>query len=172
MRTTDTITTKYGSYVSLVILINELNCGGIMLENFFLTIFFKDFGCVFPKSLSRQYFRTGWFDWHKTNRKWIGWILGQLCELNHWPHPWPWPWIFQGKKFSNSCVLVIVRLIDVKCKIGKSVGYWADYVILSFDHTHNLGLGFSRSKFEIAFSQEWEGQLTWNERNVCIQGWI
>ena len=60
----------------------------------------------------------------------------------------------------------IVGLIDVKQKGSKSVGYWANYVTFPFDHTHDLGLNFSRSKFEIALSQESEGWLTWNKRDV------
>ena len=30
----------------------------------------------------------------------------------------------------------------------------------------DLDLGFSRSNFENAVSQEWKGRLTWNERDV------
>ena len=36
---------------------------------------------------------------------------------------------------------------------------------LPFDHTHDLDLVVSRSKFEIALFEEWEGWLTWNERD-------
>ena len=37
---------------------------------------------------------------------------------------------------------------------------------LIFDHTHDLDLGVSRSESEIALSQEWDGRLTWNEKDV------
>ena len=39
---------------------------------------------------------------------------------------------------------------------------------LPFDHTHKLDLGveISRSESEIAWSQEWDGRLTWNEKDV------
>ena len=37
---------------------------------------------------------------------------------------------------------------------------------LPFDHTHDLDLGVSRSEFQIALSQEWDGRLTWNEKDV------
>ena len=40
------------------------------------------------------------------------------------------------------------------------------YVTLNFDCTHDLHLRFSVSNFEIAVSQEWEGQLTWNKMDV------
>ena len=37
---------------------------------------------------------------------------------------------------------------------------------LSFDHTHDLDIEISRSESEIALSQEWDGRLTWNEKDV------
>ena len=37
---------------------------------------------------------------------------------------------------------------------------------LPFDHTHGLDLGVSRSEFEKASSQEWDGRLTWHEKDV------
>ena len=37
---------------------------------------------------------------------------------------------------------------------------------LPFDHIHDLDLGVSRSEFELALSQEWDGRLTWNEKDV------
>ena len=44
----------------------------------------------------------------------------------------------------------MVGPIDVKWKEGASVGYWVNYVSLTFDLTHDLDLVVSRSKFEIA----------------------
>ena len=37
---------------------------------------------------------------------------------------------------------------------------------LPFDHTHDLGLGVSRSESEIALSEEWVSWLTWNKEDV------
>ena len=37
---------------------------------------------------------------------------------------------------------------------------------LTFDHTHDFDLGISRPESEIALSQEWDGRLTWNEKDV------
>ena len=39
---------------------------------------------------------------------------------------------------------------------------------LPFDHTHDLdpGVEISRSKSEKALSQEWDGRLTWNKKDV------
>ena len=39
-------------------------------------------------------------------------------------------------------------------------------VTLNFDLTHDLDLEFSMSNFEIAVSLEWEGQWTWNEKDM------
>ena len=38
-------------------------------------------------------------------------------------------------------------------------------MVLPFDHTHDLDLEVSSSRFEIALFQELEGWLTWNERD-------
>ena len=64
----------------------------------FWQIFFENFGCVFFKVKHYcTYLRNGWFDWCGTKRRHISWILGELCDLDLWPHPWPWPLIFQGQ---------------------------------------------------------------------------
>ena len=71
-------------------------------------------------------------------------------------------------KFQNSSISGIVGLIDLKWKRGELIWYWADCMTLSFDHTHDLDLGveISRSETEIASSQDWDGRLTWNEKDV------
>ena len=51
----------------------------------------------------------------------------------------------------------MVGVIDVKRKGGSSVGYWVNYVPLTFDLTHDLDPVVSRSKFEIALFEEWGG---------------
>ena len=58
----------------------------------------------------------------------------------------------------------MARLIDVKWQGSKPIG-WADNMTLTFNHSHGLDHGFSWSNFEIALSQEWEGQLTLNKRD-------
>ena len=47
----------------------------------------------------------------------------------------------------SSCIWRIDNQIDVKQKKSKSVRYWADCIVLPFDHTHDLDLV---GKFEIA----------------------
>ena len=53
-------------------------------------------------------------------------------------------------------------------------GMWVDrmlhhFVTFNVHFTHDLDLGFSRSNFENAVSKEWEGRLTWNERDLSWQ---
>ena len=55
--------------------------------------------------------------------------------------------------------------INMERKGYESIGRYAYFVTLSYD----LDLGFSRSNFETAVSKEWEGRLTWNERDVSRQ---
>ena len=37
---------------------------------------------------------------------------------------------------------------------------------LNLDLTHDLDLEFSMSNLKIDVSQEWEGRLTWNEKDM------
>ena len=87
---------------------------------------------------------------------------------NFWTDPWPWPWISRSNFEIVVCIWGMGGLIDVKWKGStcKSIGCWADYVTLAFDHTHDLDLKFSISNFEMAVSQEVKGQLTLNGRDM------
>ena len=71
-------------------------------------------------------------------------------------------------KFRYSSISRIVGLIDVKRKRSELIWYWTDCMTLPFDHTHDLdpGVDISRSESEIALSQEWDGRLIWNEKDV------
>ena len=73
-------------------------------------------------------------------------------------------------KFWKSCISGIVGLIDVKWKRGELIWYWTNCMTLPFDHIHDLDLRveISRSQCEIhvALSQDWDGWLTWNEKDV------
>ena len=60
-------------------------------------------------------------------------------------------YFFNAKHFIGH-ILGMIGLIDVKQKESTctSVGYWVNYDTLTFDLTHDFGLGFLRSKFKIA----------------------
>ena len=58
------------------------------------------------------------------------------------------------------------RPIDMERKRCESIGCYTHIVTLNCDLTNDLDPSFSRSNFENAESQEWEGRLTWNERDV------
>ena len=58
-------------------------------------------------------------------------------------------------------------LIVVKPKGNISIGYGANpFVSLTIDYIHNLNIWISRSNFKMVVSQEREGYMTWNKRNV------
>ena len=56
--------------------------------------------------------------------------------------------------------------IDMKRKGCESIECWTHGVTFNVHLTHDIDLGFSRSNFEFALSRDWEGRLTWNERDV------
>ena len=63
---------------------------------------------------------NGWSDWYETKRRCIGWILGELCDLDLWPHSWPWPCSFKVKVW-NSLIWGMRRLIDMERKGCESI---------------------------------------------------
>ena len=92
------------------------------------------------------------------------------CELTEcWNHvvistsTSPWPWIF-NIKFWNSCIPGMGGLINMEQKGYKSIRCYTYYVTLNYD----LDLRFSRSYFKNALSQEWEGWLTWNQKDRML----
>ena len=48
----------------------------------------------------------------------------------------------------------------------ESIGCYTHFVTFNFYPNHDLDLGFSRSNFEKVVSQEWDGRMTWNEKDV------
>ena len=114
------------------------------------------------------YLRNGRADWHGTKAMWIDRMLHPLCDCQHSPHPWPWPWIFKVKIW-KSRISGMGWPIDMEWKGCESIGCYTHFVTLNVHFTHDLDLRFSRFNFENAVSQEWEGRLTWNERDLSRQ---
>ena len=85
------------------------------------------------------------------------WCYTHIVTLN----PWPWRLILTVK-FWKSRNSEMGGPINMERKGYELIGCYAYFVTLSYD----LDLGFSRSNFETAVSKEWEGRLTWNERDV------
>ena len=102
-------------------------------------------------------------DWHGRKGMWVDRMLHPLCDFQRSPHPWPWPWIFKVK-FWKSHISGMGWPIDMELKGCESIECWTLVVTFNVHLTHDLDLGFSRSNFENAVSQEWEGRLTWNEK--------
>ena len=115
--------------------------------------------------LKMLYLRNGRADWHGTKGMWIDRMLHPLCDFELSPQPWHWPWIFKVK-FWKSRISGMGWPIDMGWKGCESIECWTHVVAFNFPLTHDLDLGFSRSNFENAVSQEWEGRLTWNKRDV------
>ena len=127
-----------------------------------------DLDLGFSRSNFENYLRNGMADWHGTKAMWIDRMLHPLCDFQHSPHPWPWPWIFEVK-FWKSHISGMGWPIDMERKGCESIGCYTHFLTLNVHFTHGLDLGFSRSNFENAVSQEWEGRLTWNERDLSRQ---
>ena len=98
------------------------------------------------------------------NEKEVHWLD---AGHNMWPRPLT-SLVTLTLDVSRSNFEGIVGLIDVKWKQSELIWYWADCMTLPFDHPHDLDLAveISRSESEIALSQEWDGWLTWNEKDV------
>ena len=148
------MTTKFGSYIPLVMLLTRLDFGGILLETFLAKFSFKISDVFFPgQTLNWTYLRNGWSNDVKQKvgalvRYWVNYVT-LTFDLTHYLDVW-----FFKVKFQNN-YLRNCYLIDVKQKESKSIRYSADCMVLPFDHTHDLDLVVSRSKFEIAFYEEW-----------------
>ena len=108
-------------------------------------------------NFENAYLRNGRADWHGTKGMWVDRMLHPLCDLQLWRQPWPWPWIFKVK-FWNSCISRMGWCESIEC--------WTHDVTFNVHLFHDLDLGFSRSTFEKVVSQEWDGWLRWNEREV------
>ena len=133
----------------------------MFILSMFTDVFFQGQTLFWP------YLRNGWSDW--CERKgcasvgyWVQYVtltfdLTLDLDLGYFM-----------VKCRNSSISGIVGVIDVKWKRGQLLWYWADCVTLPFDHTHDLDLGveISRSESEIALSHEWDGRLTWNEKDA------
>ena len=60
----------------------------------------------------------------------------------------------------------MVDPIDMKQKGCASVGYWVNYVTLTFDLTHDLDLGIFKVKFQNSCISGIVILLMWNEKKA------
>ena len=95
-------------------------------------------------------------------------MLHPLCHFQHSPHPWPWPWICKAK-FWKCCISGMGGQIDTESKGCELIGSYTHFVTFNFDLNHDHDHGFWRSNFGKVVFQEWDGWLTWNERDVSRQ---
>ena len=106
--------------------------------------------------LKMLYLRNGRADWHGMKGMWTDGMLHPLCVFQHSPHPWSWPWNFKVK-FLRSCISGMGWPIDMEWRGCESKKCWTHVVAFKIYLTHDLDLGISRSNFENAVSQEWDG---------------
>ena len=119
--------------------------------------------------LKMLYLRNGGPDWHGTKGMWIDRMLHPFCDFQHSPYPWPWPWIFKVK-FWKSHISGMGWPIDMELMGCESIESCTHAVTFNVHLTHDLDLGFSRSNFENAVSQEMEGSIDM-ERKGCESIW-
>ena len=104
------------------------------------------------------------------------WNNKRVHRLNTGYNMWPWPLTSLGTltldiSMSNFEIALSQKLLGWLMwneKRGESIWYWADCMTLAFDNTHNLDLRvkISRSESEIALFREWDGRLTWKEKDL------
>ena len=158
MRTTLPVTTKLGSYIRLVMLI--LDFGEILCATFF-----QNFGCVFFKvkhTIDHISGMAGPIDVKQKGGASVGFWVNYLTftldrDLNL---------KFFKAKFWNNCFSGIVGQMDVKWTESKSIRYWDDHMTLPFDHSHDIDLEISRSRFEIAYFRN--GRADWHGRKGML----
>ena len=130
-------------------------------KRLFWQSFVKNSWCVFSRSKIIL----------ATSQEWLVWLMWNENEV-HWLdtgyNMWTWPLtslMTLTMDVPRTNFEIAVGLIDVKWKGSELIGYWADYMTLPFDHTHDLDLRVSRTEPEIALSQEWDSWLTWKEKD-------
>ena len=79
---------------------------------------------------------------------------------------WNFRMCFFKVKHSIGHISGMVGPIDVKRKGGASVGYWENYVILTFDLTHDLDLWFLKVKFQNSCIWGIVIWLMWNKKKA------
>ena len=111
---------------------------------------------------------NGVADWHGMKGMWVDKVLDPCWDFQRSPHPWPWPWIFRVK-FWNSRILWMWWPIDMERRGCESIECWSHDVTFNVHLFLDFDLGFSWANFEKLLSQEWDGWLTWNKRDVSPQ---
>ena len=120
---------------------------------------------IFNVKFWKSRIRNGMADWYGIKGMWVDRMLEPCCDFPRSPHPWPWPWIFKFK-FWKSPILWMGWSIDLERKGCESIKCWTHVVTFNVHLFHDFELGFSRSYFEKIVSQECDGRLTWNQRDV------
>ena len=94
----------------------------------------------------------------------FGGILWEILVLANFLRKF-WMWFFKVKQ-SIGHISGMVGPIDVKRKGGTLVGYWVNYVTLTFDLTHDLDLWFFKVKFQNSCIWGIVIWLMWNKKKA------
>ena len=116
--------------------------------------------------LKMLYLRNGRADSHGTKGYVSRLDITPTLWLSTFPSPMTLTLDFQGQILWKSRISGMGWQIDMERKGCESIGCYTHFVTFDFDLNHDLDLGFSRSNFENAVSQECKGRFTWNERDV------
>ena len=167
VRTTQPISAKLCSYISLVMIITWLTFGGIPSETHFLPNFLWNFECVFSSLntslvISQECLVRIMWNEKEVHRMDAGWTA--------WPLPLTSPMTLTSD-FSRSNFKIAVSeelLSDWRETKSKSLRYWADYMVLPFDHNQYPWPGSLKVKVwkSLIWAMGWRHCLTWKERGV------
>ena len=88
---------------------------------------------------------------------WMVWLTWNKRDMN---------WDDVGSiRWPSSLIPAMTLTLDFE---GQFSNRWCGfhYITLTFDPTHDLDLGFSRSNFQVDVFQEWMVRLTWHKRDM------
>ena len=108
--------------------------------------------------LKMLYLRNGRADWHGTKGMWVDRILHPLCDVQRSHHPWRTDvrfWCISSTQLHMYGMLIAFPSTLTPPLSNKELTWhpWTHVVTFNVHLTHDLG--FSRSDFENAVSQEW-----------------
>ena len=175
VRPTYPITTKFYSYIPIVMLLTWLNFERIPWETLVGQNFFQYCRCKFFFSQTSYwpYLRNGWSDCSETKRRCIDWRQGQLCDLDLLPHPGFSKWGSQSIWAALETWLLIIKdVIGQMCILFENSAYFGDgMALIQTLLAHDLvDLGFSRSRFEnLCLRNGWSD---WYEIKMKEIDWI
>ena len=137
-----------------------------MFETFFAKVSLKISDVIFQgKTLYWVYLRNYRSDWRETKRRCIGWILGELCDLDFWPHPWPWALIFKIKLQNRFISEIVIWMMWNRKKSNKLYTGWL-YALALWPHPWPWPCSFKVKIWNRNGMADWHGTKgVWFDRS-------